>query len=440
MKSERTVRPDATATAASQLARRMVRWRWVILGALCLAYFLTFFSRFAVAVIVPDLMDAFAIGAAELGLLGAAYFWTYALMQPPAGMLADSIGPRRAVTVFMAVAGVGTLLFALAPSYPLAFAGRALGGVGVAVVYLCGTKVISRWFREDEFSPVIGLFVAVGNLGGLAAAAPLAMLLALSGWRGSFLMVAALTAVVAALCWLGVRDDPREVGLPTPAEMDGRPPAGDGAAMSLRAGIGEVLCNRNIWLLGIYAFLNMGSLAAMQGLWTVPYLRDVYHLPKLEASNMLTMWALGLTIGGPIWGYLADKVFRTRRKVVLGGLLLYIVPWVALVVWPAGLPPWLFYGMFLWAGTTNGSWVPVYGQLKSTVPPAVAATAMGMLNFCFFTGGAVYQTLTGLILAAYGKVDGAFPVQAYQTMFAVCLAGLLIGVVTVHFSHEERLG
>jgi sugar phosphate permease len=283
---------------------------------------------------------------------------------------------------------------------------------------------------------VIGLFVAVGNTGGLAAAAPLAMLLAWTGWRGSFVLVVVLTAVVALLCWLLVRDDPRDAGLPTLAQIDGHPGTGDGAMTSLWAGLGLVLRNRNLWLLGIYAFLSLGSLAAMQGLWTVPYLRDVYRLPAQEASNMLTMWAVGLTIGGPLWGYLADRVFKNRRGVVLGGLLLYILPWIILVLWPADLPPWSFYGLFLWAGATNGSWVPVYGQLKSTVPPAVAASALGILNFFFFTGGAVYQTITGLLMAAYGQVDGAFPVQAYQAMFALCLAGLLVGAVAVFFSRE----
>lgn len=72
-------------------ARDVSGTRRTVFAVLAAALFPAFVSRYATAVIVGDLEGAVHIGAAEIGLLGAVYFWAYALMQPPAGMLAEAI-------------------------------------------------------------------------------------------------------------------------------------------------------------------------------------------------------------------------------------------------------------------------------------------------------------------------------------------------------------
>ena len=99
------------------------------LGVAVAAYLLSFFHRVAPAAISGDLQSAFAIGGAQLGTLAATYFYVYTLMQIPTGVLSDTLGPRRILFWGGLVAGVGALLFGLAPSFELAFAGRTLVGL-----------------------------------------------------------------------------------------------------------------------------------------------------------------------------------------------------------------------------------------------------------------------------------------------------------------------
>lgn len=415
---------QTTDLLASAATPRWTSGKAWVFAALSVAFFLAFLSRYATAVIVPEMEGEFGIDAAGIGLLGAVYFWAYALMQPPAGLLADSIGPRRAVASLLLLGAFGTLVFALSPSFPWALAARAAGGFGTGIVYVCALRVFSRWFRPDEFGSVTGAFGAIGNAGGLIAAGPLAAVVTALGWRASFAVMAGLMVVAALSVWLVVRDAP-----PGAAS-----PARDGGVFR---GAGRVLRHRNTWLLGIYAFVTLGIIAAMQGLWTVPYLRDVHGLTKQSASNVLTLWGVGLIVGLPFWGYLADRVLRRRRPVLLLSVALHLPVWALLAWKPAELSVPMIGVLFLWAGFVDGCWTPAYAQLKDSLPPAISGTAIGFLNFAFFAGAAAFQQGTGLLLETRA---GAAAVGGYRLMFVAFVFALVVAAVALWLSRDAPPG
>jgi len=157
---------------APEVKSKVLSYRWVCLVTLWLVYFFVYFDRVAPAVVAPELAKAFNISAASLGLLSAAYFYPYAAMQIPSGILSDFLGPRLAVTIFFIIAGIGTAMFGLAQSYDWALVGRVMMGIGVAVVYIPIMKIQAQWFRNYEFATLTGILLTVGNIGALGAAAP----------------------------------------------------------------------------------------------------------------------------------------------------------------------------------------------------------------------------------------------------------------------------
>jgi len=187
---------------------RTIPTRWIIFWVLALGYILVYFHRLCTAVVAVDMMRDLAAGATLIGVLASAYFYPYALMQLPAGLLADSLGPRRTITIFFLVAGIGSAVIGLAQTAPVAIAGRLLVGIGVAMLFVPTLKVLASWFTPREFASTTGILVAMGGVGSLTAAAPLAFASARIGWRMSFMAVAALTVVASACIWLIVRDRP----------------------------------------------------------------------------------------------------------------------------------------------------------------------------------------------------------------------------------------
>lgn len=421
--------------------RRTLTYRWVCLGLLFLSGLLAFFTRLAPAVAIPDLQATFLLNASQLGLLTSLYLWPFALMQPLAGVLTDAIGARRIVTVFLIAAGVGQLLFAFAPTFPLALFGRALTGLGASVLYVGAAKIMAQWFRSTEFGTLTGLWTSVANLGGLTAAAPLMALITLAGWRLSLGGVGLVVLATAFLIYVFVRDSPAERGLPSLADIDDptRPHVAS-QAMPLRQGALVVLREPNTWLLGGYAFLLFGTMTMMQGLWAVPYLMDAYGQTQQQAANALTLWAIGLIGGCTLWGYVADKVIGSRKSVVLAGAVMYALLWALLALRPAGLPVGMLWVAMFWGGFFASTWIPAYAQLKDSLPSQVVATAMGMLNLFFWFGGAVYQQVSGLVLADFPRVNGHIPVAGYQVVFWLSLGSVALSIVLVALSKEQRYG
>ena len=421
----------------SEPADRWLIYRWGCLGVLFLSAFLTFCIRLAPAVAVPNLQATFGLTAAELSLLTALYLWPFAVMQPVAGLFTDTLGPRRSVTIFLTLTGLGQLLLALAPNFPVALLGRAGTGIGASILYVAAAKIMAQWFRRREFGTLTGAWTSVANLGGIAAAAPLAALLPLIGWRASFGAIGSAVLLTALLVFIVVRDRPADLGWPAPIDPD-EPiqSAGAGRPPSFRQGIGIVLRERNTWLLGGYAFLLFGTMTMMQGLWAVPYLMDVNHQTQQEAANSLSLWGVGLILGCTLWGYVADRVVRTRKGVVCAGAVVYALLWVVLAVRPAGLPVGVLHVAMFWGGFFSSTWIPAYAQLKDSVPPQVVATAMGMLNLFFWLGGAFYQQISGVLLDTFPKEAGRIPAAGYQVLFWLCLGSVILSVILAACSKE----
>jgi len=298
---------------------------------------------------------------------------------------------------------------------------------------------MTQWFRSNEFGTLTGAWTSVANLGGLTAAGPLMALITLAGWRISLGAVGLLMLATAALIYIFVRNTPPELGLPPLSEIDQiRPPPVAGRSMPLGHCIAAVLRERNTWLLGGYAFLLFGTMTMMQGLWAVPYLMDAYGRTQQQAANALTLWAIGLIVGCTLWGYIADNVVVSRKRVVVAGAVAYAVLWVVLALCPVGLPVAILWLAMFWGGFFASTWIPSYAQLKDSVPPGVVATAMGILNFFFWLGGAVHQQISGLILAEFPKLNGHTPVAAYQTVFWLCVGSVGLSIMLVALSTEHR--
>ena len=203
------------------LTRKMLSFRRLNFGILAIAYFLVYFHRISLSVVADDIAKDFDTTASILGMLGSIYFYCYAAMQFPAGLFSDSIGPRKTGTVSLLLACTGSVLFGLSPNITVAIIARIMVGLGVSMVFIPTMKILSQWFRTDEFAMMTGIINTVGGIGVLAATWMLGISAANFGWRTSFQMIGAGTLLLIILTWLIVRDRPADKGWPSINELDG---------------------------------------------------------------------------------------------------------------------------------------------------------------------------------------------------------------------------
>lgn len=396
MHTRAPVAPDRPTPA---VLSRMRRLRWTAFALVGSAFVVSFFHRIAPSAIAGELRATFHTSGAALGALAASYFSVYTLMQVPTGVLVDTLGPRRVVSLGGLVAGAGSIAFGLAPTLGLAASGRALVGLGVSVTFVALLKLVAEWFREREFATVSGLVMLLGNLGAVGSAAPLAWLVTLTSWRNVFVAVGLSSALGGVLTWLLVRDRPAEAGLPSMRELEGkRAHAAHGGGWW--AGLATVLGNPATWP-GFFVNLGIaGSLLAFAGLWSGPYLTGAHGMTQREAAMHNTVLLLGVAFGSLATGALSDRLGR-RRPIMIALGLVYALCWAP---WLLGMeaPRAVTLALFGLTGASATGFTLSWANVKEVNPPALSGTAIAVVNTGVFLGTTLYQPLFGWVLDRAG--------------------------------------
>ncbi len=420
--------------------RKMNIFRWVIVAILGLGYFFVYFHRLSLSVVANELVKDFQTTASVMGLLGSMYFYCYAAMQIPAGLLSDSLGPRKTVTFSLLIATAGSILFGMASGIGMAFVARVMVGVGVSMVFIPAMKIISRWFRADEFALMAGLLNAIGGAGVLGATWALALMTGRFGWRLSFELIGVATFALLVLVWIVVRDRPEDKGWPpisdlAKAQGKGTPPM---EKISLWDGFRRVVSEKYFWPLAVWFFFDCGIFFGFGALWSGPYLMHVYGLTRAEAGAVLSMIAWGMIGGSPFLGFLSDKVFKSRKKIIVGCSMALTLEILLLCLYPSGLSHFTLFFVFLLLSLFGSSVVVIgFTTAKELFPVEIAGTSVGLVNLFPFLGGAVFMPFLGKILDLYPKTSqGGYSLEAYTTILMVMLGSAILCVLCTFFMKE----
>jgi sugar phosphate permease len=386
-------------------------------------FLVAFFHRNAPGVMARELMETFGVTGAVIGLLSATYFYAYAGFMIPGGVLLEAFGARRVVAAGGALMGVSTIAMGMAGAPALLFAGRFGVGLGAAVTFTGTLKIAAAWFPPERFGVLSAVTATVGVLGGFIASAPLAMLMALAGWRGALVTIGAVTLAAALVCLLAVRDAPVATS----------PPAAPALGALLR-GMGRVLANVHTWPV----FLSFFCLYSAMGnlfLWTVPFLRDIYGLTRGRAASVAATTSLALLVSAPLTGFVSDSIVR-RRKAPYVALCLALLGVWAIFLATIGVASLPVVATLLGAlGLFGGAFVLTWAIGREVNAPDVGGLAVAVVNLGGFLGAALTQAPLGAVLDARwaGALTAggarAYPLEAYRAGFAVCGAFVLSATV-----------
>ena len=400
-------------------------YRWLVFAISNLAF--TFGVMFvSLGLIAPDLMRDFGVEAQEIGLLISVYSTVYACMQLVGGVLADRVGPRKVMSLFLALGSVGMIAFGQAPSFSVSLVARVLVALGVSVLYVNKVKVIGGWFQADEFATAMGLGSSVGAVGRLLAGPALAALVGLIGWRNTYSSVGILNLIFAIACWIIIRDrDPSLEPEQDEVEETAQRP---GILESIRMCFG----NWQFVALFFVALLSYGGMMGGFGAWGIPFLMQGYGMTRFNASMLMMGTAMVSLFTGPMWGHISDKRLRARKPVLLTALTGSVLGLLPIVLAAHRLPIELVAASIFFRSIFASGLLLSYTMANELVPSSVLGVAMASLNMGPYIGGAIYQAVSGFILGeptSYAAdATPIYGIQAYQLEF---LPGLLAWVVAL---------
>lgn len=384
---------------------------WLIWGLAAVMFCYGFFQRVSPSVMIDPLMRDLAVGGALLGNLSALYFYVYAALQVPVGLLHDRWGPRLVLTGGAVLCGAGSLLFSLAEGLTLAYLGRMMIGGGAGVAFIGALALATRWFPPQRFALVSGLTMMAGMIGGIFGQAPLAALVDGFGWRASMLWAGVFGLALAVLLWLIVRD--------VPTGQAHRPADKSAPSSSFLGGLGRVLRNPANLLLCLVGASMSAPLLAFAGLWGVAWLMQVEGMTRPAAAATCSLLLIGWAIGAPLAGAISDRIGR-RLEILIAGAVTALSSLLALIYLPE-LPAILRDGLFFLAGAALACMIACYAIARDVNEPALAGTAFGVVNSATVAAGAIFQPLVGWLLDLRwdGRLEAGAPVyQAADFRFA----------------------
>lgn len=395
---------------------------WIVWGLSCLFYFYECLLQVSPSVMSTELMRDFAVTGQTLGILSGVYFYSYAAMQLPGGVLMDYFGPQRLLTIATAICAVSTIAFGMTNNFFMACLARLMIGFGSAFAAVGTMKLAANWFPSQRFALLTGMMVTIGMLGAIGGEAPLALLIDNYGWRHSMLVMGCAGLVLALLIFLIAKDSP--TGRQKVHHSDEEEP--------LLSSLLTLLKNRQLWLIATYGGLMYMATPVFCGLWGVPFLMFKMNLAKATAANYVSLVFVGWAVASPLWGLYSNHIGRRKPPLYIGntGALTTCLLFIYMPI-ESG---WLMQILLFLFGIFSAAFLPAFAIAKELCSKRYVATGLSFMNMMNMVGIALAQPIIGYILDQRWQgeiVDQVrvYPIEAYHVALAILPAGILISLL-----------
>jgi predicted MFS family arabinose efflux permease len=397
-----------------------------IIAALYALGFTNLFLRSSLGVMAPGLAAEMALTPAMLSTVASAFFFAYALMQLPTGMLLDRFGARRTLAAMLLFTTAGAAVFAAATGAEMLILGRVLMGVGCAGTFTGAFYVLNIWLPRDRVVTQTGAVNSFASLGTLCAATPLAALIGLVGWRISFWAFTGGILLLMLAMAVILRDAPPGMAA-SPAKTE-----------DIRAvfrGVRDAARQPGMWRLLVVG-LPVSAATTIVGAWGAPFLKDVYGLDNIGRGNVLLGIGASSIAGHLAYGHLA-RLVNSIRAVILGGGLLLVLALAALAL-VEGLPLWLAGGLFYLIGFASAYPSLAHAHARGLVPPHLVGRGVSVTNLGIMAAIAVMQLVFGSIVGLFPMAAGVPPEHAYRAAFGAQLLAAVVALAIYARTPDSR--
>ena len=408
-----------TARQIHDIGRRRA---WLIWSVGMSVYLLAIFHRSSLGVAGLLAAERFDIEATQLALFTVLQLLVYAAMQVPVGVLLDRFGSRALLLVGLVLMTGAQLAFAFVESFPAAVAARALLGAGDAMVFVSVIRLVSVWFLVRQAPLVTQMTGQVGQLGAIAAAAPLSWALRELGWTQAFGLVSSVGVVLMVAVALLVKDSPYAASGPTRIKLRA-------LARSVHTVWGNPGTRLGMWS----HFTPQFSATVFAMLWGFPFLVRGQGLSETTASTLLMLMTAWVVVSGLVLGWLVTRFPFYRSWIVIGVVAVLVVPWTAVLLRETPAPMWLLVVLVLTTATGGPASMVGFDLARSFTPVESMGRANGLVNIGGFSAALATMALVGIVLdlrqpggmASYGLDDFRVAMSVQYLFWAVGVVQIL---------------
>ena len=414
-----------------------------IWGMVVLFVIYQFVLRVSLGVMAPSLMERFVIDATQFSLLGSLFYFGYASMQIPVGILLDRFGPLRIVPIFVLLCVAGFCLFTFSNNWALALFGRFITGIGSAGAFISSLKVTHLLFPERLFKFLVGLTSSLGLLGAICG-----------GLIGILLTIYSLSDVLQGLSGLGIVFLFAILSLfyqkKSKALLKSQETPMEETEQSILAGLKVIFKKPSLLILIFCTALMTMALYTFADSWGPSFLMQYHHLSMDQASFSIFLIYIGMTIGATLLSFIGERFNITQLIVATSGFITAVILFGFLAI--SHIPYYsILYCMFIF-GMCASLQILVFGLILSQIPKRFGGIITGLTNMTIMLLGSGSISLAGFLMDFSNDkiIQNGTPIygQSAYTLSFGCIAILvLIGAIgfsivsiTGHFKQKKSHG
>jgi Sugar phosphate permease len=402
----------------------MTHQRWVICGLLFLATVIAYVDRGVIAYlktflqgVIPGLNDF------NYGIITAAFQLAYAIGMVVAGGLTDKLGTRKAFSIAICMWSVSAMLPGAAFSVITFAISMFLLGIGESANFPACIKTVAEWFPKKERATATGIFNSGANVGNIVVPLIVPTLVALVGWRGSF-VVAGSFGLLWMVLWLLIYRKPEEHPRVSPAEL--ALIESDPGEKIANVPWSHVLPHKETWAFALGKFLT-DPIWWFYLFWIPGYLQTTFHLSLSEARTPVVM-AYGISIIGSVGGGMLSSTLIARginHNIARKGTMALCAACIA----PIFLTPfvhqlWIVVALMGLATAGHQGWSATIFTLPSDMfPKSAIASVTGIGGMAGGVGGVLLQLGAGAVV---------YWTHSYVTLFVMACLAYPIALICIH--------
>jgi sugar phosphate permease len=395
--------------AASAHWRQTPSYKWLVIGMLWFVCFFNYADRQAIFSVFPLLRDRLHLSNVQLGIVGGAFTWMYALFGPFAGSLCDRFPRKTLILGALLFWSVVTAATSICHTYGQLIACRALGGLGEAFYFPAAMSLISDYHGANTRSRAMSWHQSGVYAGSIAGGSVSGFLGQYYGWQSSFIFFGAAGIILAAILWSLLKEPVRGMSDASGASFDPlqreQPVEREHRrSANFLEGVGEVLQNPMAQLL-IVVFIGANFVAVVFLTWMPTFLYEKFHMSLSMAGLNATVYlqiasVLGVISGGILADALVKKMSGGRILAQSLGLLCG-VPFVFLTGRTTSVAylvvAMIGFGYFKGLYDAN-----IFASLYDVVPVARRGAAAGVLNSLGWLGAGFAPVVIAVASSHYG--------------------------------------
>ncbi|TZF84901.1 MFS transporter [Pedobacter sp. BS3] len=403
-----------------QVRMKMLRLQ-VFLSA-TFGYGFYYVCRLSLNVIKKPLIDHHILTETQLGIVGSALFFSYAVGKFVNGFLVDRSNIRRFMALGLFVSAIINLSMGFIDSFVLFVVLWGVNGWFQSMGAPPAIVSMSRWFNNKERGTYYGFFSASHNIGEAFTYIFTALLVSYAGWQWGFVgaFIAGILGVIIVLLWL--HDSPEAKGLPPVMVSATKKDIGK---LQL-----EVLKTPAIWILAISSSLMYVSRYAITS-WGMLFLQEHRGYGAVHASFIISISSISGIFGNIFSGWVSDKFFNSSRNIpafIFGVLNTLSIALFLLI--PIGYE-WVEYIAMVVFGFSIGVLICYLAGLMAVdiVPKRVSGAAIGVVGVASYIGAGLQDIVSGMLIESGKTVQGNVVNYNFAPVLFFWIGAALLSVI-----------